>query len=143
MTSSVVPSSVVLLLLIMKSLSWSFPSIFLDMSPHFSEGIPTSSFLSAMNYSDISLKLSQQLCSGLFHMLPTSELITNTMLYTEQALRVYRIKWRESLHLSEQWRWKETMKCFRFTISWYTGFALKRISRNLSKALSFPDFRTS
>lgn len=52
-----------------QSLSWSFPSIFLDMSPDFSEGIPTPSFLSAMNYGDISLKPSWQLCSGLFHVL--------------------------------------------------------------------------
>lgn len=103
-----------------QSLSWSFSSIFPDISPNFSEGIPTPSFLSAMNYGDISLKLFQQLCSGLLHVLPTSELITNAMLYTEQELKVYRIKWRESLHLSEQWRWKETMKCFTFTISWYT-----------------------
>ena len=40
-----------------------------------------------MNYGDISLKLFQQLCSGLFHVLPTSELITNPMLYTEQELK--------------------------------------------------------
>lgn len=52
-----------------QSLSWSFPSIFLDMSPDFSEGIPTPRFLSAMNYGHISLKLSRQLCSGLFHVL--------------------------------------------------------------------------
>ena len=40
-----------------------------------------------MNYGDISLKLFQQLCSSLFHVLPTSELIINPMLYTEQELK--------------------------------------------------------